>query len=99
MKLTMLIGLLLAPVLACAQTYIAPYVTRDGTFVKGHFRSAPNDTKADNYSAKGSINPYTGQAGKADPYVYTTPTYTVPNYRAPSWSVEPVAPTPRTPKY
>jgi len=48
---------------ASAQTYVAPHVRSDGTFVQGHVRSAPNSTTSDNYGTRGNVNPYTGQAG------------------------------------
>ena len=44
------------------------YVRRDGTYVAPHMRSAPNDTRLDNYSTRGNVNPYTGQEGRVDPY-------------------------------
>lgn len=48
---------------AMAQTYVAPHIRSDGTYVQGHVRSAPNGTSSDNYSTRGNVNPYTGQAG------------------------------------
>lgn len=53
---------------AWAQVYVKPHVTKDGTVVDGYFKTAPNDTKMDNYSTKGNVNPYTGKAGTVDPY-------------------------------
>ena len=53
---------------AFAQTYVNPYVRKDGTFVQGHVRSAPNDTRIDNYSTRGNSNPYTGTQGTQNPY-------------------------------
>ena len=40
----------------------------NGTYVKPHYRSAPNGTVFDNYSTKGNTNPYTGKSGTVDPY-------------------------------
>ena len=48
---------------AMAQTYVNPHVRSDGTFVQGHVRSSPNGTTSDNFSTRGNVNPYTGQAG------------------------------------
>ncbi len=47
---------------------VKSYQTRDGHQVDAHRRTAPNDTKTDNWSTKGNVNPYTGQEGtkKAD---------------------------------
>lgn len=39
------------------------YYRKDGTYVAPYVRSAPNGTAADNYSTKGNVNPYTGEAG------------------------------------
>lgn len=71
---------------ALAQVYVAPHVTRDGTYVPGHMRSAPNSTTLDNWSTKPNVNPYNGRQGTVDPYsppvyrphVYTPPVYTPP---------------------
>ena len=67
---------------AWAQTYVRPHVTKDGTYVEGHMRSAPNNTNTDNYGTKGNTNPYTGQAGTVEPNYYTQPAprQQTPNY-------------------
>lgn len=46
---------------------------KDGTYVKPHIKSSPNQYKGDNYSTKGNTNPYTGKKGTVDPYKYKTP--------------------------
>jgi hypothetical protein len=38
-------------------------VKKDGTVVKAHDRTAPNQTKNDNWSTKGNVNPETGKEG------------------------------------
>jgi hypothetical protein len=53
---------------AVAQTYVRPHVRSDGTYVEGHMRSSPNNTRIDNYSTQGNTNPFTGQAGSQNPY-------------------------------
>lgn len=66
---------------AAGNTHVRPYVKRDGTFVQGHVRSAPNDRRYDNYGAQNSVyggNPYTGQRGSqrdefSDPPAYNRP--------------------------
>lgn len=62
---------------AFAQVYVSPYVTKEGTYVEGHYRSAPNNTERDNYSTKGNVNPYTGQEGTRTPRE-DRPTYQTP---------------------
>lgn len=66
---------MIAPVAANAQTRVRGYYRSDGTYVQPHYRSSPNNTTSDNYSTRGNVNPYTGQAGTRDP-----------DYRAPSTS-------------
>lgn len=39
------------------------YTRKDGTYVAPHNRTAPNQTKNDNWSTKGNVNPYTGKEG------------------------------------
>lgn len=62
------VGLALSSATFARDVYVKPYVTQDGTYVEGHHRTSPNDTKIDNYSSQGNINPYTGAPGTRDPY-------------------------------
>lgn len=48
--------------------YHQGYTNRNGTYVQPHYQSAPNNTRADNWSSQGNVNPYTGNAGTRDPY-------------------------------
>ena len=67
---------LLVPSLASAQVYVQGYTRNDGTYVAPHYRSSPNSSTYDNYSTRGNVNPYTGQAGTRDPnYRPSTSTY------------------------
>lgn len=43
------------------------HVNKDGTYVAPHHATNPNETKRDNYSSKGNVNPYTGKEGTKDP--------------------------------
>lgn len=61
------------PGIAFAQTYVAPHIRSDGTMVQGHYRSAPDNTRINNYSTQGNYNPYTGQQGHVDPYALPQP--------------------------
>lgn len=65
------------------------YYRRNGTYVAPYIRTAPNQTRDDNYSTRGNINPYTLEEGKQrggseDPrygYETTTPTtYSYPSF-------------------
>jgi hypothetical protein len=60
-----------APVLA--DTYVNGYFRSDGTYVAPHYRTAPNDTRLDNFTTKGNVNPYTGQPGYKNPYNFDVP--------------------------
>lgn len=39
------------------------YVRDNGTYVAPSYATNPNNTRSDNYSTKGNVNPYTGKAG------------------------------------
>ena len=52
---------------ALADTHVNGYYKQNGTYVEPHYRSSPNNTKADNFSTKGDVNPYTGQEGTSNP--------------------------------
>lgn len=49
------------------------YVRSDGTFVAPSRATNPNRTKTDNYSSLPNVNPYSGKAGKVDPYRIPAP--------------------------
>lgn len=67
-------GLVLA--LGCAlsfasiadSTKVNGYFKKDGTYVPPHVRTTPNNSKVDNWSTKGNVNPYSGKKGTKDPY-------------------------------
>jgi hypothetical protein len=42
------------------------HVTKSGTYVPPHMRSAPDGTTANNWSTLGNVNPYTGKLGTKD---------------------------------
>lgn len=60
--------LAVAPALAQRTTTVRGYMRKDGTYVPPHVRTAPNNTRLDNWSTRGNINPYTGREGTKDPY-------------------------------
>ena len=78
---------------AQSQTYVSGYTRSNGTYVQGHYRTLPNNTRNDNWSTIGNTNPYTGVAGTkpGDSYSssyssYSTPSYSSYSYSAPSYS-------------
>ena len=62
-----LFALVLMTVAASADQYVNGYTRANGTYVNGYNRSDANSTVNDNYSTRGNINPYTGQAGTRSP--------------------------------
>jgi hypothetical protein len=82
---SVLIGLaalvLSAPALA-GDVYVHGYTTKSGTYVAPHYRSAPDSNPYNNWSTKGNVNPYTGEAGTRNPYGGNS--YSPYGYRAPS---------------
>jgi hypothetical protein len=50
--------------------YVNPHVRKDGTYVQGHYQTAPDGNPFNNYSTQGNVNPYTGQQGTVNPYQY-----------------------------
>lgn len=47
--------------------YTSGYMRNNGTYVQPYHATNPNQTRNDNYSTRGNVNPYTGQAGTKDP--------------------------------
>lgn len=43
--------------------YIKGYTKKNGTIIKGYYRSLPDKDKSNNWSTKGNINPFTGKKG------------------------------------
>jgi hypothetical protein len=68
MKALSLAAIILFSTAALADNYRQGYMRKDGVYVQPSYQSAPNNTRLDNYSTQGNINPYTGQAGTRDPY-------------------------------
>lgn len=71
-----------------ADTYTQGYYKKDGTYVAPHYSTAPNETKNDNYSTRGNVNPYTGQSGTKPRDEDTFKPYTAPK----ATGIQPVAP-------
>lgn len=46
------------------------YKPSTGTYVAPHYKTSPNRSKLDNYSAKGNYNPYSGKKGTVKVYKY-----------------------------
>lgn len=62
-------------------THVRSTTRQDGTHVQDHYRTAPDNTRANNYSTLGNVNPYTGRPGTVNPYGGSTPSQSsVPAY-------------------
>ncbi|WP_341904841.1 SH3 domain-containing protein [Fluviicola taffensis] len=46
--------------------WVDGYYRKNGTYVQGYWRTAPNETEKDNFSYSGNINPYTGKLAYGD---------------------------------
>lgn len=46
-----------------SDNYQSGYYKSNGTYVEGHYKTAPNTTNTDNYSTQGNTNPYSGTSG------------------------------------
>ena len=51
---------------APGQSWVGGYYRKNGTYVKGHYKTKRNQTQYDNWSTRGNTNPHTGSHG----YVY-----------------------------
>ncbi len=54
--------------LYAGSSYTKSYIKSNGSYVQGHYKSMPNRTRADNYTTRGNINPYTGSIGTKSSY-------------------------------
>ncbi|TSC90015.1 MAG: hypothetical protein G01um10145_446 [Microgenomates group bacterium Gr01-1014_5] len=54
---------------------VGGYTKKSGTYVAPHYKSSPNKSKFDNFSAKGNINPFTGKKGTVNPFKITPKKY------------------------
>lgn len=71
---------------ASAQGYTQGYTRADGTYVQGHYQSAPDSIRSNNLNSQTTgMNPYTGQQGhqrdeNSSPpqYNQSNPLYTPP---------------------
>ena len=53
---------------AAAESYVNGYYRNNGTYVDSHYRTGRYDSKSNNYSTQGNVNPHTGRVGSVNPY-------------------------------
>ena len=51
-----------------ADTWVNGYYRQNGTYVQGHYRTAPDNNPYNNYSSQGNVNPYNGNRGTVNNY-------------------------------
>ena len=56
-----------SPVFAVDEHYVDGYTKQNGTYVVPHMQTNSNNTKNDNWSSQGNVNPYTGKDGTKNP--------------------------------
>lgn len=64
----LLIALSLFSTSAFADVYVNGYTRSDGQYVQPHYRSNPDNSRANNWSAPGNVNPHTGSVGGDNVY-------------------------------
>ena len=85
---------------AQSQVWVDGYTRSNGTYVQGHYRTAPDYTVNNNWTTVGNVNPHTGKAGtlpRSTSYTsttYTTPTYSTTSYSTPTYYTTPTYTTP-----
>jgi len=80
MRLTLLALALVASGALADDTYVRGHTRKDGTYVQPHHRTAPDNSRGNNYGSQGNVNPWTGRAGTVNPYAPPQPS--VPTYPA-----------------
>lgn len=56
--------------LTYADVWVRGYYRKDGTYVRGHWRSDPDGNPYNNWSFPGNINPHTGKIATGNPSTY-----------------------------
>lgn len=91
-KLFFLIVFFLTTALTFAQSevWVNGYTRSNGTYVQGHYRTAPDYTINNNWTTLGNVNPHTGRAGTVSrsssfsSTYYSAPAYTQSYYSTPT---------------
>jgi len=65
-----------------ADVWVKPYSRKDGTYVKGHWRSDPDGNPYNNWSFPGNVNPYTGKVATGNPETYLKNYYGSDSYNS-----------------
>lgn len=57
------LSLLTLPAMASGSHSVRGHTTKNGTYVQPHHATNPDNTKSNNYSHQGNVNPYNGKVG------------------------------------
>ena len=68
---------------ATKRVWVRGYYRKDGTYVKGHYRTAPDGNPYNNYSFPGNYNPNTGKITPGNPQTYLDRYYNKSNTSPP----------------
>lgn len=82
LQAAVVMGLMLLASVSWAAS-VGGYFRSDGTYVRPHERTNPNNTIMDNYSFPGNWNPNTGRVTPGDPYRALEREWTIPTPQAP----------------
>jgi len=85
------VGTKLPPVNYGSDVWVNGYFRKDGTYVHGYYRSAPNGNTLDIFSTSGSINPSTGKVGTKLPPLKTDNPSSLPEYSGSSDNTSTIA--------
>ncbi len=78
------------------RVYVRGYYRKDGTYVRPHYRTAPDGNPYNNYSFPGNYNPNTGKITTGDPQKYLDRYYNKTGNSAPPTNVgKPLTPIPK----
>lgn len=69
------------------------YFRKDGTYVRPHYRTAPDGNPYNNYSFPGNCNPNTGKYSTGNPSTYLKRYYSRTTRSTSSWYTSPTFPT------
>jgi len=68
--ITFCLALVFLSEVVSADVRVKGYYRKDGTYVRGHYRSDPDGNPYNNWSYPGNINPYTGKVAPGNPGTY-----------------------------
>jgi hypothetical protein len=71
-KFAILISVIFSTPAIADTVRVKGHFNKNGVYIAPHARTAPDSRINNNWQSKPNINPYTGEAGKVDPYKIPT---------------------------